>query len=93
MADGPFMKSVDIGHIFLDLDNPRHDPYENEAQVIDYLCRNENVFPLAKDIAQVGLNPLELFAVVADDGSEGAGAAQPTYVVAEGNRRLGSASV
>ncbi len=84
----PKMQSVDIGRIFLDLDNPRHDPYETEAQVIDYLCRYENVFPLAKDIVQNGLNPLELLAVIPDEGSSGGKESKQSYVVAEGNRRL-----
>lgn len=79
------MQPVDIGRIFLDLENPRHEPYENEEQVIDYLCRYENVFPLAKDIVQHGLNPLELLAVIPDEGGQ---KGKPTYIVAEGNRRL-----
>ncbi|THD36228.1 MAG: hypothetical protein E7773_09950 [Sphingomonas sp.] len=80
------MEIVEIGRIFLDLDNPRHEPYETEAQVIDYLCRYENVLPLAKDIATNGLNPLELLAVI-PDGIAGKGEKQ-SYIVAEGNRRL-----
>jgi hypothetical protein len=82
------MQSVEIGRIFLDLENPRHDPYENEEQVIDYLCRYENIFPLAKDIVQHGLNPLELLAIIPDEGSEGGKGGKPSFVVAEGNRRL-----
>lgn len=88
MEDGPTMQPIKFGSVFLDLENPRHDPYENEDQVIDYLCRYENVFPLAKDIAQVGLNPLEIMAVIPDDGSDEGDAGEPTYIVAEGNRRL-----
>lgn len=87
MADSATMEAVEIGRIFLDLENPRHEPYENEEQVIDYLCRYENIFPLAKDIVQHGLNPLELLAVIPDEGSAG-GQGKPSYVVAEGNRRL-----
>lgn len=86
MASEPKMISVEIGRIFLDLENPRHEPYENEAQVIDYLCRYENVMPLAKDIAANGLNPLELLAIM-PDGPSRKGVKQ-SYIVAEGNRRL-----
>jgi hypothetical protein len=84
MAISPKMQSVVLDRIFLDLQNPRHEPYENEGQVIDYLCRYENVYPLAKDIVAHGLNPLELFALIPDD-AEGA---TNTFIVAEGNRRL-----
>lgn len=80
------METVEIGRIFLDLENPRHEPYETEAQVIDYLCRYENVLPLAKDIATHGLSPLELLAVI-PDGITARGEKQ-SYIVAEGNRRL-----
>ncbi len=77
---------IPLASIFLDTENPRHEIYDTEPQVIDYLCRIENIYPLAKDIAAVGLNPIEMFALIPDDSSEG-GAAQ-TYVVAEGNRRI-----
>lgn len=86
MSDALNMRPIEVARIFLDLENPRHDPYEDEAQVIDYLCRYENIFPLAKDIAQNGLNPLELLAVIPESDDEGGGKA--TYTVAEGNRRL-----
>ena len=84
MTVNPKMQSVALDHIFLDAQNPRHEPYESEAQVIDYLCRYENVYPLAKDIVAHGLNPLELFALFPDDAEESTN----TFIVAEGNRRL-----
>jgi hypothetical protein len=71
---------IDASHVFLDQSNPRHEPYEDQDEVIAYLCREEQVLPLAKDIAKIGLNPLELFALV----PEGEG----SYISAEGNRRL-----
>jgi hypothetical protein len=86
MSDALTMRPIEVARIFLDLENPRHEPYEDEAQVIEYLCRYENIFPLAKDIAQNGLNPLELLAVIPEGDDEGGGKA--TYTVAEGNRRL-----
>lgn len=85
MSITPIMRSIPVSRIFLDLENPRHDPYESEAQVIDYLCRYENVYPLAKDIAENGLNPLELPAVIDDDEAKNS---RRTYIIAEGNRRL-----
>lgn len=79
-------QSIAVDRIFLDLKNPRHKPYESQSDVIEYLCRAEYVYELAKDITKVGLNPLELFAVIPIAGS---GKNGPTsYVVAEGNRRM-----
>ena len=73
------MEMIDIDRVFLDLENPRHEPYEQEQEAIDYLCRREDVLALARDIVKNGLSPLELFALIRDgDG----------FVVAEGNRRL-----
>ncbi len=77
---------IPVDRIFLDLSNPRHKPYQTQSEVIEYLCRAEHVFELAKDIAKIGLNPLELFAVVPVPASGRRAAI--SYVVAEGNRRL-----
>lgn len=71
---------VDVDRVFLDLANPRHEPFEDQEDAIEYLCHNEHVLALARDIVDHGLNPLELFALIAD-GDE-------TYFSAEGNRRL-----
>ena len=71
---------IDFSQVFLDQENPRHDPFEDQDAVIDYLCNDERVLLLAKDIAKNGLNPLELFALLADGPD--------TFVTAEGNRRL-----
>jgi len=76
---------VPINRIFLYLENPRHEPMENEAQAIEYLCNEEDVHPLARDIAKFGLNPLERFALVAVGGKSGT---RQSYSVPEGNRRM-----
>lgn len=76
---------VEIDRIFLDLENPRHKPYETQSEVIDYLCNHESVLSLARDIVAFGLNPIEQFALIPD---EDAGEGTATYVVAEGNRRI-----
>lgn len=75
-------KMIDFDRVFLDQDNPRHEPFDDQAAVIGYLCHDEQVLPLAKDIAKNGLNPLELFALI-PDGDD-------AYIAAEGNRRLGA---
>lgn len=74
-----------FGQIFLDLDNPRHEPFTLESEVIDYLCRYENILPLAKDIVANGLNELELIGLIPDENSDDDA---PAYFVAEGNRRV-----
>ncbi len=80
------IRMIDIGRVFLDQENPRHEPYQNQDEVIEYLCKEEKTLEIAKDIAKNGLNPLDLFALipetVADMNQNG------TFVAAEGNRRL-----
>ncbi len=78
-------QTISVDRVFLDLDNPRHKPYKTESEVIEYLCREEYVFALAKDIVKLGLNPLELFALIPLDKEKGA---RRTFMVAEGNRRM-----
>lgn len=86
VAQAPkFLDAVPVSRIFLMLNNPRHDPLETEAKVIAKLCAKENVYPLARDIAKHGLNPLERFALLAT-GKTKSGTA--SYTVAEGNRRI-----
>lgn len=69
---------VDFDKVSLDLENPRHEPYADEEEAIEYLCENEDVLALARDIVTHGLNPLELFGLLKIDSDE--------YVVAEGIR-------
>lgn len=56
-----------------------------ESEVIDWLCRHENILPLAKDIVDNGLNELELIGLIPDENSDDDA---PAYFVAEGNRRV-----
>ncbi|MCA8835960.1 MAG: hypothetical protein K8953_12845, partial [Proteobacteria bacterium] len=74
-------KTLELSKISLDLENPRHEPFQNETEVIVHLCEKEKiVLPLAEDIAKNGLNPMDLSAVIKrDDGS---------FFCAEGNRRI-----
>jgi hypothetical protein len=72
--------------LYLDTENPRHKPVQSEREAIERLCETESIYELAADIADHGINPLELIAVV--PAAEGADAARGPYVVAEGNRRL-----
>jgi len=79
-------QDIFLDRIFLHHENPRHERYDTQAEVIEYLCRNESVLPLGRDIVRHGLNPLERFAVFRDETqAEGEEAA---YIVGEGNRRV-----
>lgn len=71
---------VDISKVFLDQNNPRHEPFDDQDEAIQYLCKEEQVLAMAKDIAKNGLNPLELCAIIKEGDR--------TFYCAEGNRRL-----
>lgn len=75
---------IDFDRVFLNLTNPRHDPFTTQDEAIDFLCTHEYVYELAKDLTKVGLNPLELFALLPATNK----GKRKTYVVGEGNRRL-----
>ena len=36
-------QEIPLDRIFLHHENPRHEPYETQAQVIEWLCSNEEV--------------------------------------------------
>lgn len=75
--------SVSISKIYLDNDNPRHDPIDNEPDIIQYLYLKEKVKPLASDIVKSeGTSPLERLALVEHPRVKG------SYIVLEGNRRI-----
>ncbi len=78
---------IEIERIFLYEENPRHEPLGKEDDVIEYLCKDEQVFNLARSISEAGTNPLVLMGVVQLGGS-GRAATKKTYQVWEGNRRL-----
>lgn len=83
-------KNVDgvlVRNIFLSLSNPRHEEVESEQKAIERLCAKENIYALARDIAKIGLNPLERFALIPVDKRKAVGPAA-RYHVAEGNRRM-----
>ena len=71
---------ISLDRVFLDAENPRHERLEDQEAVIEYLCREEQVLALAQDIVKIGLNPLEMFALLAEGDD--------TFLAAEGNRRL-----
>jgi hypothetical protein len=73
---------VPVNRVFLRTDNPRFNggPVENEAEAIEKLCSEDDVLALATDIADVGLNPMDVAGVMKADAN--------TYITGEGNRRF-----
>jgi hypothetical protein len=79
-------QSFPIERIHLFAENPRHGKITDPDKIISYLLRDEQVFELAKSIAERSANPLELIGVVRIDDEKDSG--EPTYEVWEGNRRV-----
>ena len=76
-------KSVKLSQIYLDLENPRHEPQTTESDAIQLLIQGEDVRALAKHIVEVGTtSPLDMMALVPHPKVKG------RFVTAEGNRRL-----
>lgn len=76
------LDAVSLNKLHLDALNPRHDPLNDEDEIIAQLYKSEQVLSLAKDIVAKGaLSPLDRTGVVELDGNPG------HYVVVEGNRR------
>lgn len=76
-------KSVKLSQIYLDLENPRHEPQTTESDAIQLLIQGEDVRALAKHIVEVGAtSPLDMMALVPHQKVKG------RYITAEGNRRL-----
>jgi hypothetical protein len=81
------LESIEVDRIFLYEENPRHEPIESEPEIIEHLCKDEQVYNLARSISEAGPNPLELLGVMQIPGS-GAAATKKVYQAREGNRRL-----
>jgi hypothetical protein len=77
---------IDINRIFLYEENPRHEPLQSQEEIIEHLCKDEQVFALARSIAEKGTNPLEIFGLVQLSGS-GKSGTKKNFEVWEGNRR------
>ncbi|ABC63737.1 hypothetical protein ELI_08225 [Erythrobacter litoralis HTCC2594] len=76
---------IPVNRIHLYEANPRHGEITDPEEIIEYLLEDEQVYELAKSIAQHKTNPLELLGVVeiTEEGSS-----EPAYEVWEGNRRV-----
>lgn len=81
------LEPIEVERIFLYEENPRHEPIESEPEIIEHLCKDEQVYNLARSISEAGPNPLELLGLVQIPGS-GAAATKKVYQAWEGNRRV-----
>ncbi|VVE80247.1 hypothetical protein [Pandoraea sputorum] len=75
-------KRVSLRRIYLDNINPRHDPIDNEPDIVAHLIAHEQVKALAADIAARGTSPLERLAAVPHT------VAKNSFIAVEGNRRV-----
>lgn len=71
---------LEVLDLYLDTENPRHDPLTDQPEIIKQLIANEKIKRLAQDIAENGISPLDIFAVIEDENEN--------YIVLEGNRRI-----
>lgn len=76
---------IPVDRIHLYEHNPRHGEITDPAEIIEYLLEDEQVYELAKSIAERHTNPLELLGVVDITPKR---AKEPLYEVWEGNRRV-----
>lgn len=83
MAPKPFIQqTAALSRLHLDPQNPRHEATDDEPLIIEQLVRAEQIYPLAEDICERGLSPLERLAAIPHETLEG------HFVMVEGNRRL-----
>lgn len=74
---------ISLSKLLLDNENPRHDPIDNEPEIIAQLVRAERVLPLARSIAsRKATSPFDNIGVLPHPTRRG------YYVVSEGNRRV-----
>ena len=87
MAPKRNSEPIEVDRIFLYEENPRHEPIETQEEIIEHLCKDEQVFNLARNISEAGTNPLQLVGLVPirDSGST---STKKVYQVWEGNRRV-----
>ncbi len=75
-------QSIQLQKVYLDNNNPRHDPIDNELDLIANLVTKEKIKSLARDIAKNGASPLERLAVIPHPTTKS------VYIAVEGNRRV-----
>lgn len=79
-------EEIKLDQLQIKLDNPRHEKKDQYPAAMKELVDAERVVELALHIAEMGgLNPMDRIGVVRDDGSPNDA---PTYIAAEGNRRV-----
>lgn len=79
-------KSISINSILLDSENARHGNKETQEEIYRWMTSGSvriKVLRLAREIAQKGLSPIEVPAVIPTSSGE-----KKPWIVVEGNRRL-----
>ena len=71
---------INVLDIYLDTENPRHDPINEQAKIIRHLVDKQRVKTLARHMCVNGVSPLDLIGLIKDENNN--------YIVVEGNRRL-----
>tara|TARA_R110002072_G_scaffold38314_4_gene110892 strand:+ start:3540 stop:4856 length:1317 start_codon:yes stop_codon:yes gene_type:complete len=84
MASDVIELPIERVHLFEN--NPRHGYIADPDKIIERLLEEEQVYELAKSIAEKGTNPLQLIGVIRIDDEDDEG--EPTYIAYEGNRRV-----
>ena len=74
-------KTIDVGRLMLDTDNPRHEPVNSQRDAILALIasQRQKLVVLANDIVEYGLSPIDRLLVIQNGRN---------FTVVEGNRRL-----
>lgn len=76
---------IPLSKLQLNIENDRHGPLGSQQECIQWMLQHlgDEIYSLAKDIAQHGLSPLDgILVIPADDEDSG------EYIVWEGNRRI-----
>lgn len=82
-------KSLSVKNILFDIQNPRHDPSEDQVEALQKLLKDEDIRTLAADIVKHGVNPTETLIVMPHPDPQ----LQNKHIVLEGNRRLAALKV
>jgi hypothetical protein len=79
-------KTIPIGQLFLDVENPRHEPAASQRDAIQALIESQRqkLVVLASDILEYGLSPIDRLLVIQKGRN---------FTVVEGNRRLAVAKM
>lgn len=84
MTNNYTVKDIPLLKLRNDHRNPRHPEFSNQVEIIEWMLREygQEIFNLAEDIVEKGLNPIENMLSISSDKEK------DCFIVVEGNRRL-----